>query len=306
MSEIGATIDRRSAVDGFAAAVMIALTFSWGLNQVAIKVANLGFNPIFAVLARSAIAAVLVYLWCLYRRIDLFQKDGTLWPGIAAGALFGTEFAFIFVGLDYTTAARGALMVNTMPFWVLIGAHFFLGERMTRQKLVGIVLAFAGVYLVFSDELSLPDPAAIRGDMMCLLAGMIWGATNLVIKGSKLTETSAEKTLLYQLVVSAVILVPFVPLAGPVLRDVSALATVSLLFQAVVIVSFTYLLWFWLMRRYPASGLSSFVFLTPAFGVLCGGLLLGEPLSARIFLALGLIAVGLVLVNRPMRRTVPG
>ena len=55
----------------------------------------------------------------------------------------------------------------------------------------------------------------------------------------------------------------------------------------------TYVLWFWLMRRYPAAGLSSFTFLTPAFGVLFGGLLLGEPLSAKIFAALGLIAAGL-------------
>ena len=59
------------------------------------------------------------------------------------------------------------------------------------------------------------------------------------------------------------------------------------------------------MQRYPAGGLSSFAFLTPAFGVLMGGLLLDEPLSLRIFIALGLIAVGLVIVNRPARRIPP-
>jgi drug/metabolite transporter (DMT)-like permease len=306
MSTAGASFDRRSAIDGFAAAMMLALTFSWGFNQVAIKVANVGYNPIFAVLARSALACLCVYAWCLYRRIALFEKDGTLVAGIIAGVLFGAEFALIFSGLDHTTAARGALMINTMPFWVLIGAHFFLGEKITLQKLGGIVLAFSGVALVFSDELSLPDASALRGDVMCLLAGVLWAATTLVIKGSRLTSASAEKTLLYQLVVSAVILIPFVPLAGPVLREVSVLATASLIFQAVVIVAFTYVVWFWLMRRYPAAGLSSFAFLTPAFGVLCGGLLLDEPLSWRIFAALGLIAAGLLLVNRPARRTLPG
>src|SRR5690606_27658614 len=110
-------------------------------------------------------------------------------------------------------------------------------------------------------------------------------------KGSKLSAASAEKTLLYQLLVSAVFLLPFVPLAGPILRDVTPLATGSLLFQAVYVVAFTYVLWFWLMRRYPASALSSFAFLTPAFGVLCAGLVLNEPLSMRIFGALVLIAV---------------
>ena len=103
------------------------------------------------------------------------------------------------------------------------------------------------------------------------------------------------------------IALPAVPLFGPLLRDVSALATASLAFQTVFIVAFTYVLWFWLVRRYPASGLSSFAFLTPAFGVVLAGLLLDEPLTGRIFAALALIAAGLLLVNRPRRNVVaPG
>lgn len=306
MTTTGLVEGRRDAIDGFAAAVMIGLTFSWGLNQVAIKVANTGYSPVFLTVARSAIAAVLVFAWCRYRGIRLFEKDGTLPGGLIAGVLFGLEFVLIFFGLDYTTAARGTLMINTMPFWVLIGAHFFLGERITPAKFVGLLLAFLGVVLVFSDQLSLPDPAAIRGDIFCLMAGALWGATVVVIKVSRLASAGAEKTLLYQLSVSVVIALRLVPFAGPVLRDVSALATGALVFQAVFIVAFTYLLWFWLMRRYPAAGLSSFAFLTPAFGVLCGGLILGEPLSTRIFLALVLIAAGLVIVNRPVRKAIPG
>ena len=296
----------RPAVDGFAAAVMIFLTFTWGLNQVAIKVANTGYNPIFLAVTRSALAAVLVFGWCRWRGIRLFERDGTLWGGIFAGALFGVEFALIFMGLDHTSAARGTLLINTMPFWVLIGAHFLLGERITLRKFWGLAFAFAGVALVLSDELSLPTPEAFTGDLMCLGAGVMWAATTLVIKKSRLAEASAEKTLLYQLVVSSAIILPLVPLAGPVLRDVSALATASLVFQAVFVVAFTYVLWFWLMRQYPASGLSSFTFLSPAFGVLCGGILLNEPVSMRIFLALFLIAVGLLIVNRPARRSPPG
>lgn len=296
----------KPAVDGFAAAVMIFLTFTWGLNQVAIKVANTGYNPIFLAVARSAMAALLVYGWCRWRGISLFERDGTLWAGLLAGALFGIEFALIFMGLDHTSAARGTLLINTMPFWVLLGAHFLLGERMTGRKLWGLAFAFAGVALVLSDELSLPTADALTGDLMCLGAGVLWAATTLVIKSTKLSQASAEKTLLYQLVVSSLFVLPLIPLAGPVLRDVSALATASLVFQAVFVVAFTYVLWFWLMRQYPASGLASFTFLSPAFGVLCGSLLLNEPLSMRIFAALFLIAVGLLIVNRPARRNPAG
>ncbi|WP_229448021.1 DMT family transporter [Nitratireductor sp. B36] len=284
---------------------MLGLTLTWGVNQVAIKLANVGFNPMLSMFLRSAVATLLVFLWCRYRGIHLFERDGTLRPGILAGLLFGFEFILVFLGLDYTSAARGALMLNTMPFWVLLGGHFFLGEKMSALKFGGLLLAFAGVVLVFSDSLSLPGPDALFGDVLCLVAGIAWAATIVVIKQSSLSNAGAEKTLLYQLSVSAIVTVPFIPFGGSLLREVSALATSALVFQAVFVVSFTYLVWFWLMRRYPASGLSSFAFLTPVFGVLSGGLLLGEPLTIKILLALCLIAIGLTVVNRPRRRVVP-
>ena len=302
MSTATDTLDRRDAIDVAAVVIMLVLTFSWGLNGVAAKLSNTGFNPVFLTIARSAVGGVLVYLWCRWRGVRLFEADGTLPAGVLVGLLFGTEFICIFGGLEYTSVARSALMVNTMPFWVLLGAHFVLGERMSVMKLAGLALAFCGVVLVFSDKLSLPSPAAIIGDVMSLGGGMFWAATTLVIKRSRLAVASAERTLLYQLSVSAVMTLPMLLVAGPVFRDVSFVPIAALLFQAVYVVAVTYVLWFWLMRRYPAAGLSSFAFLTPVFGVLCGGLLLDEPLSIRIFLALALIGAGLIIVNRPQRQ----
>ena len=66
-----------------------------------------------------------------------------------------------------------------------------------------------------------------------------------------------------------------------------------------VIVTFaSYLLWFWLVRHYPATRLASFTLLTPVFGLLLGALLLGEPITARLVIALAAVAGGIVLVNR--------
>lgn len=300
------TSNVRPSIDGFATAMMLMLTFSWGLNQVAIKYSNIGYNPMFVVLLRSMIGGALVFLWCHWRGIDLFKRDGTLGPGIFAGVLFGAEFVLIFIGLEYTSVARATLMINTMPFFVLIGGHFLLGERITLLKLVGLALAFMGVLLVFSDRLSLPGPEAIMGDLLCLGAGFLWAATVLVVKGTKLSQASAEKALLYQLLVSAVFVAPLVLLSGPLLRDVNWLATAAIAYQVVFVVAFTYVLWFWLIRNYPASSLSSFAFLTPVFSAILGSVLLNEKLSVLIFASLGLIAVGLYLVNRPERRLTPG
>jgi drug/metabolite transporter (DMT)-like permease len=294
-------LDRRDAIDTVAVLVMIGLTLSWGLNGIAAKLSNTGYSPVFLTLVRSAIGGLLVFLWCRWRGVPLFDRDGTLWAGMLAGLLFGVEFLLIFVGLDYTSVARSTLLVNTMPFWVLVGGHLFLGERMSARKVLGLLLAFGGLVLIFSDRLSQPGPEALVGDLMSLGAGLCWAATNVVIKGTKLARAGAEKLLLYQLLVAAVVAALIMPFSGPAIRDANLVATGSMLFQAVYIVAFTYVLWFWLMRRYPASGLASFTSLTPAFGVLFAGLILGEPLGPTIFIALGLIAAGLVIVNRPAR-----
>ncbi|MDG4884674.1 DMT family transporter [Mesorhizobium sp. WSM4884] len=281
--------------------MMLGLTLSWGLNYVAAKVSYAGYDPVFVSIARSILGGLCVLGWCRLRGIKLFEADGTLTAGIIVGVLFGVEFLFLYIGLEYTTVARNTLLVNTMPFWVLVGGHFLLGERINARKLGGLVLAFCGLLAVFSDGIFGND-ATLMGDLLSLGSGILWALTSIVIKRSKLVAISAEKLLLYQLAGAAVVGALVMPFAGPPIREIAALPTLALLFQSFYIVAFTYVLWFWLLTRYPAAGLSSFAFLSPVFGVLCGAVLLGEPLTIRIFVALALIAAGLIIVNRPARR----
>ena len=111
MSGISA-LERRDTVDTLAVCMMIGLTLSWGLNGVAAKLSNTGYDPVFLTLVRSLLGGALVFFWCRWRGIRLFDADGTLWPGLLAGFFFGLEFLLIFVGLDYTTAARSSAIRN--------------------------------------------------------------------------------------------------------------------------------------------------------------------------------------------------
>ena len=153
--------------------MMIGLTLSWGLNGVAAKLSNTGYSPVFLTVVRSALGGALVFAWCWWRGIRLFDRDGTLWAGIAGGcAVCCWNSLLIFVGLDFTSVARSTLLVNTMPFWMLVGGHLFLGERVTVRKFAGLLLAFGGLVLIFSDKLSQPGPEAMIGDLMSLGAGL--------------------------------------------------------------------------------------------------------------------------------------
>jgi drug/metabolite transporter (DMT)-like permease len=294
--------ERSAHMDGFAAMTMVFLTLVWGMNTVFIKLATTGFSPLAMTFFRAVLAMAVVYAWCLYKKIPVFQSDGSLNAGIMAGALFGLEFIVIYAGLDLTSASRGTLMTSTMPFFLMIGAHYLLGEHITVPKIIGALIAFAGVAVVFLDKLSLPSPNAIYGDMLCLFGGVLWAATTLYIRKSRMDKLSPEKILLYQLAGAALTAIPLMPFAGPLLREVTLIPVASIVYQAVFVVGFTYVLWFWLMARYPASGLSSFAFLSPVFGVMFGGLLLSEPITVNLLTGLAMIAAGLVLVNSVRRK----
>ena len=214
--------------------------------------------------------------------------------------LFGAEFMLLFVALVYTDAARAVMFLYTAPFVVALGGHLFLpGERLDLKSVIGIVLAFAGVAVAL-DPAASTDSDAWIGDLMALAAGIVWGLTTLVIKGSKLRYCPASQVLFYQVAVSAVMFFagamlfddsPFVPM-GP-------LAIASVLYQAVWVASITFGIWFVLIARYSPTSLSVVTFITPLFGAAFGYLFLGEMLGVEHIFAVVAVAIGILLVSLP-------
>jgi drug/metabolite transporter (DMT)-like permease len=249
---------------------------------------------------RSAAAALIVATWCRLRGIPLLARDGTLVPGLAAGALFGVEFMCIYQGLVYTTATRAVLFIYLAPFFVVLGARIFLpADRFGAAQWLGLALSFAGMIVAFGLPTPALDPRQAIGDLMMVGGAVFWAATTLIIKASSLSRIASEKVMLYQLVVSA----PVLALAALVFGErmdamPSALALGAFAYQTVWVVSVTFVVWFALVVRYSANRLSAFTFLTPLFGVAAGHLVLGEPLTPAFAAAVALVAGGLVLVNR--------
>jgi len=294
--------DRKLALDAQAITTLVFCCFLWGLNQVAVKVALPEIPALLQAGGRSLIGALLVCAWARWRGVALFNADGSLGAGLLAGALFAAEFGAIFLGLQFTTASRMVVFLYLAPFAVALGMPFVArSERLAPLQAAGLVLAFAGVAWAFAESFSEPSAAARQwwGDALGVAAAMLWAATTLVIRASRLSRASAEKTLLYQLGMSAVALIAAGTLAGETWpASLSALAAASFAFQGVIVTFGSYLAWFWLIRNYPATRLASFTLLTPVFGLLLGAWLLSEPITIRLWLALAAVSAGIVLVNR--------
>lgn len=294
----------RKPLDGFAISVMVLMCAAWGLQQVAIKVAAPQIGPVMQAALRSCLASVLVLLFILVRRAPLLARDGTWRPGLLAGVLFGLEFLCIFVGLSYTTASRMGIFLYVAPVFTALGLHWFVaGERLRSGQWAGVALAFGGMLVAFGDSFTHAPVAGaastLRGDLLGLLAGALWAATTLVVRATRLSNAPPSKTLLYQLAVSGVLLMTMAIVTGQAgAMTLTPLSAASLLYQGVIIAFASYLVWFWMLRRYLASRLSVFSFLTPLFSVTFGVLLLHETVSMQFIAGALLILAGIMLVNR--------
>jgi len=282
---------------------IIIVTLIWAFNYTAVKYSNEGISPVFASALRSIIAAICGVIYCMRRGEKLFHTDIMLFHGFIVGLLFGLEFACIYFGLLYTDAGRSVVFVYLSPFVVTIGAHFFLrGDRLTFLKVLGLILAFAGIFFVFQGKPKAAKSTMIFGDILQIAAAVFWGATTVYIKKFMAEKIHPINTFLYQLVFSIpILLIVSLVLESRWIYRIDLTIVASMFYQSVINAFISLVIWFRLIHEYSVSRLTAFTFFTPIFGVLFGIVLLGEEFTSSLMVGLPLVCLGIFIVN--WRRT---
>lgn len=295
---------RKDRIDALGAAALITFSFLMGINQVMVKLVNAGFSPVFQAGARSACALIPVLLFALITRKRLSVTDGSFLPGMLCGMLFAAEFVLLFEGIERTAVSRASVIFYTMPVWVAVAAHFLIpGDVLTPRRIAGLVLAVAGVAVALLDEPPAFAPDALAGDILCILGSLCWAGIAITARISRLNRSEPEMQLIYQLAVSGPVLLLLAPFFGPVLREVTGTILWIFTFQVLIVVSFGMLVWFMVLRVYPASDMTSFSFLAPLFGVAASWIVLDEPFSWMIVVALAMVGAGIAMVSWRPKRT---
>jgi len=280
--------------------ILLLLTAVWGLNHVAIRYSNQGVSPIFACTLRSLTASVCGVVYCWRKHKKVFHDDIMLFHGVMVGLLFGLEFVFLYVGLLYTHASRSSILMYLSPLVVAVGAHFIIKrDQLTLPKMVGLVLAFVGIVIVFQGRpIGATKTAMFVGDLFVIVAAFFWGVTTLYIKRFMVGKVPPINALLYQLIFSIPILFLLSVLVEPRwISRIDAGIVISLFYQSVVVAFISFLIWSVLIYGYAVSKLSAFTFLAPIFGVLFGILLLDEDFTWSLMVGLPLVCMGIFLVN---------
>jgi drug/metabolite transporter (DMT)-like permease len=287
-------------IDSKAVAILLVLCLLWGVNMAAIKFSNKGMAPIFTAGMRSLGASVLMLLWTAYRKESIMPKGLKLIHPLMVGALFGIEFFFIYVAQQYTLASRSFIFLYSSPFWVALGAHFLIpGNRLTWSVSGGLILAFVGLISIFFEGLLQYSASILFGDFLMILAALSWAATTIYIKRFLVWKCTPFQTLLYQILFSVpvLLLLSLILEKNPV-HYLDATILLSFFYQTFIVAFLSYWAWFYLIHIYPVTSLAAFSFITPLSGVFISSLILGEPLSLGLLLALVLVSAGIYWVNK--------
>ena len=181
---------RKDHLDATAITLLLASCLFWGLQQVLVKATLAEVPPVFQAAIRFAGATLILWLWCRWRGIALFARDGTLKAGLLAGLLFAGEFACLYLGLQNTTASRLTVFLYTSPFWVAALLPLIVRtERLRPMQWAGLACAFAAVAFALREGFIAGGGETWRGDLLGLAAGALWGLTTVVIRSSALATS---------------------------------------------------------------------------------------------------------------------
>ncbi|MBO7705485.1 DMT family transporter [Acinetobacter johnsonii] len=291
----------RQALDSKASGIMFGLCILWGLQQVVLKLAAPDISAVMQIALRSGLSALMVYpMIKLAKGTSLWGRDYLL-AGILVGLLFAAEFFLVAQALRFTSAAHTIVLLYTAPIFVALGLHWKLpSERLSLIQWLGIACAFFGIVIAFLFRPTASQAAAssaLWGDALALLAGVLWAATTIAVRLTKLAEAPATQTLFYQLFIAFLVLLPVAFFMGQATIHWSVLSLTSLLFHTVVVSFASYLIWFWLLKKYLASQLGVFSFLTPIFGMCFGVILLNEQLELNFLVGTCFVLMGVMVVS---------
>jgi len=187
-----------------------------------------------------------------------------------------------------------------MPVWLTLMAHFFLPEeKITKNKIMGLLIAFSGVcWAILVRDNSSITAGSLIGDLFALAGSIGWALIILMTRGTGFAKFAPEMQLLWMVLISGPVLILISPLFGDLIRDFHHLHLLGLAFQSIIVVAGGFIFWLWLLSIYPASGVASFAFLSPIFGIACGWIFLKETLDPSIIVSGLMVIIGIYLINK--------
>ena len=278
----------------------VAVHSLWGGNAVAIKLSLEAFPPMWTAFLRFSIAVVCVALWAGFRGIPMRPKRSEWWWLVLLGIFFSIQIGLMNIGFEHTSGSIGSILMATNPIFAALWAHFLVaGDRLTRQRIMGLFVAFLGAAVVILQSGHIDGATAIGvGSGLVFLSAALLGG-RLAYTGRLLQRMDEVRVVLWQMLISVPVFgVAAVMSENIVWERVGLAPIVGIVYQGLVVAGLGFMLLTYLMKRYSTSVITSFNFVSPISGVLLSVLLLGDKITFHVLAGVALVGTGLYLVAR--------
>ena len=278
----------------------VAVHSLWGGNAVAIKLSLEAFPPMWTAFLRFSIAVVCVALWAGFRGIPMRPKRSEWWWLVLLGIFFSIQIGVMNIGFQHTSGSIGSILMATNPIFAALWAHFLVaGDRLTRQRIIGLFVAFLGAAVVILQSGQIDGATAIGvGSGLVFLSAALLGG-RLAYTGRLLQRMDEVRVVLWQMVISVPVFGVAALMSENIVWDRVGLAPIAgIVYQGLVVAGLGFMLLTYLMKRYSTSVITSFNFVSPISGVLLSVLLLGDKITLHVLAGVALVGTGLYLVAR--------
>jgi len=285
-------------------ATALLLSALWGANPVAVKIGLADAPPLRLAFLRFVLGGlvILAYAWWT-RHPGVFRvRPGEWRVVISLGLIFSVQIGAMNVGIGLTTAAHGAVLLNSYAVHSVVLAHFMIpGDRLTPAKVGGVLIAYAGIVLLFARDFSLASETLV-GDLV-VSASAVLLAERIVYMARAIQRFDPIKLLVFQSAIgSAAFLLASLALESGTPTHATAALAASLFYQGAVVAGFNFIVNSYLYKVYLASAIATCSLTTPLFGVLIAAAVTGDRLSPVLLLSSLMVAAGIGLTVRPLDR----
>lgn len=274
--------------------LLVIMAF-WGASSVAIKEAYLQLGTIEIVTLRFALATpLLIAATVLWKGRGVLRIDLKDIPYFILLATTGITLSYLLQvwALDYTTATNFTLIMNLSTFFIMFLSVAMFGEKLTGNKIIGAVVAFAGLALIATNG-NLGMAPHLIGDGMTLAGTIFWALYTVL--GKRMNEKYSALTVLnYVFLFASLELLPFYLLSS----HTSPLAFTGLTWASVGFLTIccsliAFLVYNYGVEKLPASTVGVFIYAMPLSGILLAAIVLGESLTTYKLLGAALIIYGI-------------
>jgi drug/metabolite transporter (DMT)-like permease len=286
-------------------AVAGGATFLWGSAFPVIKLsyAELGIEKahlyeqiLFAGYRFTLAALLILFIMKLMGRSVAYQS-GT-WRGVGRIGLFQTllQYVFFYYGLSGSTGMQGSIIAGTTSFFQIVIAHYmYANDRINSRKLLGLIVGFAGVVVVGMAKGAVD--VRFGWAEICLLLAMFFGGLGNVLSKKEAERMDILYMTAYQMLLGGVVLIAIGAAGAGLMPFAFTWSALGMLFYLAVLSALGFVMWNSVMKYNQVGRISMYLFLIPVFGVFLSAWLLSEPLQLSVWLALGLVVGGIVIVN---------